>query len=214
MWNAAATAAYGKDQGNPSKTDPIALYLRLAVITAGARRLEEHVNGSPSEYLRKRDAFDSKVLGLAEGKGVQLDTMEGDDATYTTDVARALLVLALSGICYQYSEGSMFCLPLLAEALGVNIRCFYPGAFRSRKHNSTQQYFPAVFPRKHEIHLACFGRTTATYFTIQIEHNHTQVNQNRERVRSTGKNIFEVVDRQTGNLQMEILPNHTDNFTC
>ena len=66
---------------------------------------------------------------------VDLRTTVADDETYFEDVARALLVIALDGITAEYSEDSIFCLPLLAQTVRASIRRFYPGACEAPEHH-------------------------------------------------------------------------------
>lgn len=122
FFNSAATGAWGGGQDKPSSTDVLALPLRIAVIIAGVKRLVE-IGQETSDYFRTMEAYDSDVLDLARARDVDA-LLPGRLAE---DVSRALLVLALSTILGEFTDGSIFCMPLLAEALGVNVRCYLPG---------------------------------------------------------------------------------------
>jgi len=122
FFNSAATGAWGGGQHKPSATDVLALPLRIAVILAGVKRLVE-IGQETSNYFRTMEAYDSDVLDLAKVR--ELDAPV--PGRFSEDVSRALLVLALSTIVGEFTDGSIFCMPLLAEALGANVRCYLPG---------------------------------------------------------------------------------------
>lgn len=129
FFNAACTGLFGGEFTKPSDTNHLALPLRVSVIRLGVVELERLI-GNKHSYFRRFDAYDGNVLGMAEDLGVTVKFEEGCDGNIPVlkeDIARACLVVALRSIATRFSEGSNFCLPLLADVTGVNIRCFYPG---------------------------------------------------------------------------------------
>lgn len=125
FFNAVATAAWGADHEHPGDTDGLALPLRLAVVLAGVRQLNRL--GDESNSFRKRDVFDSMVTDKASKTRLTMATVRGEEGIYTEDVARALLLLALSTITGEFDEGSIICIHLVPEVLRVTLRVYYPG---------------------------------------------------------------------------------------
>lgn len=123
FFNALGTGAWGGGVRRPSETDVLARPLRLAVLLAGVRRLRD-IGQSASSFFRTMEAYDGDVLDLATGAGLDTPTGSG---LFTEEVSRALLVLALSTILEEGTEGSSFCVPLAAEALGARVRFYLPG---------------------------------------------------------------------------------------
>ena len=129
------TATSGKDLDSSDETDLIALALRVALLVDGVKQLEKYIGGSERSFLRNIHAFDGNVTDEASKRRVDLRTTVADHETYAEYVARALLVIALDGITVEYSEGYIFCLPLMAQAVRASIRCFYPGACEAPEHH-------------------------------------------------------------------------------
>lgn len=124
LFNAVATAAWGRGRLRPSHTDNLALPLRLAVVLCGVSQLRELARAS--SFFRRMNAYDGKVTDKA--KQLDMDLVWAPDSdTLPEDTSRALLVLSLSSISGLSADGSHFCLPLIAEVVGVNVRCFHPG---------------------------------------------------------------------------------------
>lgn len=129
FFNAACTGLFGGNCTNPTDTDWLALPLRHTVIRYGVVQLETLVQDKQSMY-RRFDAYDTSVQDIAQGRGMDMEYEDdcGEDIPILTeDIARACLVAALFSITKEFSEGSHFCLPLLAGVTRVNFRCFCPG---------------------------------------------------------------------------------------
>lgn len=165
MFNAACTATYGSMCLKPSDTDCLALPLRHAVVRRGISNMTKHIENRRS-FLRTTYAYDTKVGDAASSRGLDCETEEGSDDTYTPDVARAFLVLALQDITGPYSEGSAFCLPLLAEVTGLSFRWYHPGKCTEIPRCITYQEETNLFSRVwyvrcvHEFHPCTLAQTS------------------------------------------------------
>lgn len=129
FFNAACTGLFGGEFTEPSETNHLALPLRVSVIRHGAAELETLI-GNKHSYFRRFDAYDGNVQEMAGDLEMDIKFEMGCDEDVPVlkeDIARACLVAALLSIGTEFSEGSNFCLPLLADVTRVNIRCFYPG---------------------------------------------------------------------------------------
>lgn len=122
MLNSASTCAWGGRCHKPRDTNFLALPLRVVVILTGIRRLGRIDDTS---YFRKREAYDGEITDTAFDTELTMTEISPD--VFTEDVSRALLLLALMTIAGEFKEGSIFCMPLIAEALHVNLRVFLPG---------------------------------------------------------------------------------------
>lgn len=126
FFNAVSTAAWGHGKQSPFMTDDMALPLRIAVVLAGARRIAEIMSGT-STFFRRMGAYDSKVTDAAFTTPLTMTTIAATSDVYTEGVSRAMLTLALNTITGEFTEASVFCVPLAAEAIGASIRLYIPG---------------------------------------------------------------------------------------
>lgn len=126
LFNAACTATFGGGCSKPSETNFLALHLRHAIIRHGIVNLEAKIKDKESDF-RRTDAYDGNVIDLATKWNVDIHLESYCEGIYPEDIARALFVGALLGITGEFSEGSGFCLPLLADVTRLNFRCCYPG---------------------------------------------------------------------------------------
>lgn len=131
MFNAASTATWGHGRSRPQDTDSLALGVRVTMLAYGARNLERLICSVPTTYFRSTDAYDGKTFDEAVRRNMSFQYETEDDETYKEGAARALLVLAFKSVKNPRSEGSNFCLPLLADILRVKVRCYHPGNTRS-----------------------------------------------------------------------------------
>lgn len=126
LFNSAARGAWGGGgRRRPSETDELALPLRIHVIRAGVKRLKELDDNEPS-FLRRQEAYDSDIQDATKKTKMTLIPVNSATGMHSADVSRALLVVGLKQLATEFAEGSIFCMPLIAEALDVNVRIYHP----------------------------------------------------------------------------------------
>jgi len=108
--------------------------LRVATLRDGILKLEKHLASEGATSIRMASAYDADVFTEAANLRVNLEGSAWPSANapdnrvmLTTEIARAMAVIALTQISVEGGWASVFCFPLVADLLKVNIRCFNPG---------------------------------------------------------------------------------------
>ena len=134
FFNAVALGAWGKGVAATTATDTLALPLRLATVRDGFLKLEKHLASSGDTSIRLASAYDDDVFTEAVDLGVNLERAHWPSANapdnrviLTKEIARAMAVIALVQVSHENGWATVCCLPLVAESLNINVRCFNPG---------------------------------------------------------------------------------------
>lgn len=108
--------------------------MRLATVRDAILKLEKHLASTGDTSIRLASAYDAEVFSEAANRGVNLEQSRWPSANapdnrviLDKDIARAMAVIELVQVSDERGWASVFCLPLVAELLKVNVRCFKPG---------------------------------------------------------------------------------------
>lgn len=127
LFNGIACGAYGAAYGNPFRPGQhLALPLRTAMVLMSLTRAEDFLASTRySEMLRSMEMYDPDLYEPWIKK--EIIPMDDYFRFLSPDVARAFYLMAVHSVAKDGNYTQQFCLPLLAELTGLNVRIFHPG---------------------------------------------------------------------------------------